>query len=201
MALEVVDKMRIGKYLKTTALDELYWGGFFENVRKDKYSDYDVLVFLVDSFLTKISSASVTSEKLLMKYLVYINNFFWWANEKKQPAIQVEAKIRVLEEKYLEYVERTGQEKSETIITTIKSMIELIDDEFGKEEKTKEGEVSKYVASILEMEATIRDLTAQLDEARRTIANLEKSKSDSSKKSKKNEDSLVGLKTKVKEYE
>ena len=28
------------------------------------------------------------------KYLVYINNFFWWANEKKQPAIQVEAKIR-----------------------------------------------------------------------------------------------------------
>ena len=201
MALEVVDKMRIGKYLKTTALDDLYWGGFFENVRKDKYSDYDVLVFLVDSFFTKISSASVTSEKLLMKYLVYINNFFWWANEKKQPAIQVEAKIRVLEEKYLEYVERTGQEKSETIITTIKSMIELIDDEFGKEEKTKEGEVSKYVASILEMEATIKDLTAQLDEARRTIANLEKSKSDSSKKSKKNEDSLVGLKTKVKEYE
>lgn len=201
MALEVVDKMRIGKYLKTTALDDLYWGGFFENVRKDKYSDYDVLVFLVDSFLTKISSASVTSEKLLMKYLVYINNFFWWANEKKQPAIQVEAKIRVLEEKYLEYVERTGQEKSETIITTIKNMIELIDDEFGKEEETKEGEVSKYVASILEMEATIKDLTAQLDEARRTIATLEKSKSDSSKKSKKNEDSLVGLKTKVKEYE
>jgi hypothetical protein len=34
-----------------------------------------------------------------MKYLVYINNFFWWANEKKQPAIQVIAKIKVLEEK------------------------------------------------------------------------------------------------------
>ena len=32
----------------------------------------------------------------------FINNFFWWANEKKQPAIQVEAKIRVFEEKYLE---------------------------------------------------------------------------------------------------
>lgn len=201
MALEVVDKMRIGKYLKTTALEDLYWGGFFENVRKDKYSDYDVLVFLVDSFLTKISSASVTSEKLLMKYLVFINNFFWWANEKKQPAIQVEAKIRVLEEKYLEYVERTGQEKSETIITTIKSMIELIDDEFGKEEETKDGEVSKYVASIMEMEATIKDLTSQLDEAKRTIATLEKSKLDNSKKSKKNEDSLTGLKAKVKEYE
>ena len=123
MALEVVDKMRIGKYLKTTALDELCWGGFFENARKDKYSDYDVLVFLVDSFLTKISSASVSSEKLLTKYLVYINNFFWWANEKKQPAIQVIAKIKVLEEKYLEYIEKTGQEKSESIITTIKSMV------------------------------------------------------------------------------
>ena len=61
MALEVVDKMRIGKYLKTTALDDLYWGGFFENVRKDKYSDYDVLVFLVDSFLNKISVNTVTS--------------------------------------------------------------------------------------------------------------------------------------------
>lgn len=201
MALEVVDKMRIGKYLKTTALDELCWGGFFENARKDKYSDYDVLVFLVDSFFTKISSASVTSEKLLMKYLVYINNFFWWANEKKQPAIQVEAKIRVLEEKYLEYVERTGQEKSENIITTIRSMIEIIDDEFGKEEETKDGEVSKYVASILEMEATIKELTVQLDDARRTIANLEKSKTDNSRKNKKSEDTLNDLKIKVKKYE
>ena len=43
MALEVVDKMRIGKYLKTTPYDELCWGGFFENARKDKYNDYDVL--------------------------------------------------------------------------------------------------------------------------------------------------------------
>ena len=201
MALEVVDKMRIGKYLKTTALDELCWGGFFENARKDKYSDYDVLVFLVDSFLTKISSASVSSEKLLTKYLVYINNFFWWANEKKQPAIQVIAKIKVLEEKYLEYIEKTGQEKSESIITTIKSMVELIEDEFGKDEETKDGEVSKYVASILEMEATIKELTTQLDEARRTIATLEKSKTDTSKKKKKNEDDITELKNKVAKYE
>ena len=201
MALEVVDKMRIGKYLKTTALDDLYWGGFFENVRKDKYSDYDVLVFLVDSFLNKISVNTVTSEKLLMKYLVFINNFFWWANEKKQPAIQVEAKIRVLEEKYLEYVERTGQEKSENIITTIKSMIELIDDEFGKDEETKDGEVSKYVASILEMENKIKELTADLNEARRTIAAYEKSKGDSLKKNKKADGELTDLRAKVKKYE
>ena len=201
MALEVVDKMRIGKYLKTTALDDLYWGGFFENVRKDKYSDYDVLVFLVDSFLNKISVNTVTSEKLLMKYLVFINNFFWWANEKKQPAIQVEAKIRVLEEKYLEYVERTGQEKSENIITTIKSMIELIDDEFGKDEETKDGEVSKYVASILEMENKIKELTADLNEARRTFAAYEKSKGDSLKKNKKADGELTDLRAKVKKYE
>ena len=30
VALEVVDKMRIGKYLKTTPYDELCWGGFLK---------------------------------------------------------------------------------------------------------------------------------------------------------------------------
>ena len=200
MALEVVDKMRIGKYLKTTPYDELCWGGFFENARKDKYNDYDVLVFLVDSFIKKISGTEVSKEKLLMKYLVFINNFFWWANEKKQPAIQVEAKIRVLEEKYLEYIERTGQEKSEDIITTIRSMIELIDDEFGKEEESDK-EVSKYVQSILEMENKIKELTTELEEARKTIRNFEKKKSDSAKKSKKSEETVDKLKIKVEDYE
>ena len=200
MALEVVDKMRIGKYLKTTPYDELCWGGFFENARKDKYNDYDVLVFLVDSFIKKISGTEVSKEKLLMKYLVFINNFFWWANEKKQPAIQVEAKIRVFEEKYLEYIERTGQEKSEDIITTIRSMIELIDDEFGKEEESNK-EVSKYVQSILEMENKIKELTTELEEARKTIRNFEKKKSDSAKKSKKSEETVDKLKIKVEDYE
>ena len=55
MALEMFDKLRIKKFLKITGLEDLYYGGFYEGVRKNKYNDKDVLSFLVDTFLSKLS--------------------------------------------------------------------------------------------------------------------------------------------------
>lgn len=200
MALEPIDKMRIGKYLKTNGLDDLCWGGFFEGVKKNKYNDYDVLVFLVDSVVKKLTSGEDISEKLLLKYIVYVDHFYWWASEKELPAVNVVAKIRVFKEKYLEYVAQKGIEASDEIVKYIENMLAEIDKEHGKEEASSE-EVSKYVQSIMEMEAKIEQLTKDLAEARRQISVHEKSKSDTQKKNNKNETELTELRAKVKEYE
>lgn len=200
MALEPFDKMRIGKYLKTNGLDDLCWGGFFEGVKKNKYNDYDVLVFLVDSVVKKLTSGEDISEKLLLKYIVYVDHFYWWASEKELPAVNVVAKIRVFKEKYLEYVAQKGIEASDEIVKYIENMLAEIDKEHGKEEASSE-EVSKYVQSIMEMEAKIEQLTKDLAEARRQISVHEKSKSDTQKKNNKNETELTELRAKVKEYE
>lgn len=199
MALEPIDKMRIGKYLKTNGLDDLCWGGFFEGVKKNKYNDYDVLVFLVDSVVKKLTSREDISEKLLLKYIVYVDRFYWWASEKELPAVNVVAKIRVFKEKYLEYVAQKGIEASDEIVKYIENMLAEIDKEHGKEEASSE-EVSKYVQSIMEMEAKIEQLTKDLAEARRQISVHEKSKSDTQKKNNKNETELTELRSKVKEY-
>ena len=200
MALEPFDKMRIGKYLKTNGLDDLCWGGFFEGVKKNKYNDYDVLVFLVDSVVKKLTSGEDISEKLLLKYIVYVDHFYWWASEKELPAVNVVAKIRVFKEKYLEYVAQKGIEASDEIVKYIENMLAEIDKEHGKGEASSE-EVSKYVQSIMEMEAKIEQLTKDLAEARRQISVHEKSKSDTQKKNNKNETELTELRAKVKEYE
>ena len=200
MALEPIDKMRIGKYLKTNGLDDLCWSGFFEGVKKNKYNDYDVLVFLVDSVVKKLTSGDDISEKLLLKYIVYVERFYWWASEKELPAVNVVAKIRVFKEKYLEYVAQKGIEASDYIVKYIESMLAEIDKEHGKEEASSE-EVSKYVQSIMEMEAKIEQLTKDLAEARRQISVHEKSKNDTQKKNSKNEIELTELRAKVKEYE
>ena len=200
MALEPIDKMRIGKYLKTNGLDDLCWGGFFEGVKKNKYNDYDVLVFLVDSVVKKLTSGEDISEKLLLKYIIYVDRFYWWASEKELPAVNVVAKIRVFKEKYLEYVAQKGIEASDYIVKYIENMLAEIDKEYGKEEASSE-EVSKYVQSIMEMEAKIEQLTNDLAEARRQISVHEKSKNDTKKKNNKNEIELTELRAKVKEYE
>lgn len=200
MALEPIDKMRIGKYLKTNGLDDLCWSGFFEGVKKNKYNDYDVLVFLVDSVVKKLTSGDDISEKLLLKYIVYVERFYWWASEKELPAVNVVAKIRVFKEKYLEYVAQKGIEASDYIVKYIENMLAEIDKEHGKEEASSE-EVSKYVQSIMEMEAKIEQLTKDLAEARRQISVHEKSKNDTQKKNSKNEIELTELRAKVKEYE
>lgn len=200
MALEPFDKMRIIKYLKTTGLEDLCWGGFFEGVKKNKYNDYDVLVFLVDSLVKKLDSGEELSDKFLIKYLVYIDRFYWWASEKELPAVQVVAKMRVLKEKYEVYVTNKGQEVNEEIIKIIDDMMAEIDKEHGKEEASSE-EVSEYVKSILALEEQIRNLTKELGEAKRTIEVLKKSKGDTDKKSKKSDGLIADLKNKIEEYE
>ena len=200
VALESFDKMRIGKYLKNTGMEDLCWGGFFEGVKKNKYNDYDVLVFLVDSFIKKLDSGDDVSEKLLFKYVVYVDNFYWWASEKKLPAIEVVAKIRMFKDKYLGFTSKKGIEPSTEIVKFIEKMLEKIDKRHGKDESSSE-EVSKYVQSVMEMEAKIEQLNKELNEARRVIVNYEKSKNDLDKKSKKSEDLIVELKRKVEQYE
>lgn len=200
VALEPFDKMRIAKYLKTNGLEDLCWGGFYEGVKKNKYNDYDVLVFLVDSVLKKLTSGEEISCKLLLKYIVYVDHFYWWASEKQLPAVTVVAKIRVFKEKYLEYAEQKGIEASDEVVKYIDSMLAEIDKEHGKEEASSE-EVSKYVQSIMELEAKVDKLTKDLAEARRQISVYEKSKSDTQKKNSKNETELVELRRKVQEYE
>lgn len=200
MALEVVDKMKIGKYIKNTPVDSICWGGFFDNVRKDKYTEYDVLVFLIDSFIKKLDGNDYPNEKILVKYIISIGYFFWWSKENCEPDIEIISKIRVFEEKYLKYIERTNQKKSDNVITLINTLIKEIDENLGIEDSTSE-EVSKYVASIIEMENKVKELTLELEEARKKIASYEKEKNESLKKSKKNADVLSELRDKVKRYE
>lgn len=200
MALEPFDKMRIAKYLKTNGLEDLCWGGFFEGVKKNKYNDYDVLVYLVDSVIKKFDAGEDFSEKLIFKYLVYVDHFYWWASEKELPATSVVAKIRVFKEKYLEFANKKNITASEEIIKYIDNMLAEIDKEHGKEE-TDSKEVSKYVQSIMEMEERIAQLTKELAEAKRVIGVHEKASNDTKKKNSKNETELVALRNKVKEYE
>ena len=200
MALESFDKMRIIGYLKNTGLEDLCWGGFFEGVRKNKYNDYDVLVFLVDNIIKSLDNGDALTDKYLIKCIVYIDRFYWWASEKELPAVQVVAKMRVLKEKYEAYVSNKGQNVNEEIIKIFDDMMAEIDKEHGKEEVSSE-EVSKYVQSILALEEHIRNLTKELGEARRTIEAKEKSEAADSKRSKKSSDIIAELKEKIAEYE
>lgn len=184
MALEMFDKLRINKFLKITGLEDIYYGGFYEGVRKNKYNDKDVLSFLVDTFLSKLSDSSTTTDKLLIKYIVWIDNFYGWVCESYgSPSDDIIAKIRIFKNSYLEYVDRFELECNNEIIGCIDSLVSEIEKLHGK---VDEEEVSAYVASITALEVKISSLEADLGKASTEIGNLQRRLADEEKKGKKN---------------
>lgn len=183
MALEMFDKLRIKKFLKITGLEDLYYGGFYEGVRKNKYNDKDVLSFLVDTFLSKLSDNVTTTDKLLIKYIVWIDNFYGWVCEGYgSPSDDVTAKIRTFKNSYLEYVSKFELDSNNEIIGCIDSLVGEIEKLHGKEDIE---EVSKYVASITALETKISSLEADLSKASTEIGNLRRRLAEEEKKGRK----------------
>ena len=199
MALEMFDKLRIKKFMKVTGLEDLYYGGFYEGVRKNKYNDKDVLVFLVDSFLGKLSESSASTDKLLIKYVVWVDNFYGWVLESFGfPGEEVTAKIRTFKNLYLEYVNKFQLNCNDEIIKCIDSLVGEIEKLHGKED---EEEVSKYVATVTALETKISALEANLSKANSEIGNLQKRLNEEEKKGKKNLGTISELRENIQSKE
>lgn len=177
------DKIRIKKFIKTTGLEDLYYGGFYEGVKKNKYNDKDVLSFLVDTLLGKFAEGIVSTDKLLIKYVVWIDNFYGWVVDSYgSPSEEVTAKVRTLKKSYLEYVERFELTSNDEIVRCIDSLVGEIEKLHGKEDEEK---VNAYVASITALETKISSLEANLGKASAEICNLQKRLAEEEKKGRK----------------
>lgn len=199
MALEMLDKIRINKFLKVTGLEDLYYGGFYEGVKKNKYNDKDVLSFLVDTFLKRLSDSSTTTDKLLIKYVVWIKNFYSWVCESYvSPGEDIIAKIRTFKYSYLEYIDRFSIPYNEELNNCIDALLDDVEKQHGKEDGE---EVTKYVANITALETKISSLESDLGKANIEIAAIQRRLIDEEKKGKKNASTIIELRETIQSKE
>ena len=184
MALTALDKMNINKYLKEHAMGDIYFGDMRNTLgkRKNVVSDCEFL----DYFTEYVAQVFRKDEKLSIKHVAKVvscvSAILGWVHEENQNVSdETLDKIRSFKEFYEEYLERTGTEKDldlydNYIVDAVERVNELYPSEVVSES------VSKYITKVAELEAVIKRMEKDINEAIRQNALLQAEKDKKTEK-------------------
>ena len=184
MALTALDKMNINKYLKEHAMGDIYFGDMRNTLgkRKNVVSDCEFL----DYFTEYVAQVFRKDEKLSIKHVAKVvscvSAILGWVHEENQNVSdETLDKIRSFKEFYEEYLERTGTEKDldlydNYIVDAVERVNELYPSEVVSES------VSKYITKVAELEAVIKRMEKDINEAVRQNALLQAEKDKKTEK-------------------
>lgn len=163
MALSVVDKVKINKYLKEHALGDICYLDMCEAIgKRDKISDVEFLDYFVATVVKEYKSSSKVSDKQMAKLLSVVETFFYWIDEQglkvKEQTIDM---MRSFGEFYGEYLNRNNLEKDEDFYNEcIAPVLKKVNKSYPVE--TNDESVGKYVSRIIELEEQINKLNKEL---------------------------------------
>lgn len=159
MSINAADKIKIIRYLKENAMNNLSYQGMCHAIgTRGKINDVEFLEFFTDYTINEFSKNDKINIKLLSKIVLSINSFIKWINEDevdiKEPTLD---KIRNLKDFYDEYLNRTGFERDldfngNCLDTVIKKINELYPCNAQNES------VAKYINEISALETQIKQL-------------------------------------------
>lgn len=175
MALTALDKMNINKYLREHAMGDIYFGDMRNTLgkRKNSVSDVDFLDYFTEYVAGVFRKDEKLSVKHVAKVISCVSAILGWVHEEEQ-AVSDETldKIRSFKDFYLEYLERTGSEKDDDLYDNY--IIDALDrvNELYPSEVVSES-VSKYITKVAELEAVIKSMEKDINEAIRQNALLQ----------------------------
>ena len=165
MSISPVDKMKINKYFKETALNRLSYNDMCHKIgSRQKFNYVDFLGYLTDYVVENFRKGQNISIKNLTKYIVTIeSNLEWLDEEKIEVKEEILDKIRSFKELYDEYINRTGEEidkefNDEFLTSILKTIDKLYPD------KLKKDSVGSYINKIATLEEELKKLTKKLNE-------------------------------------
>ncbi|MBE6150373.1 MAG: hypothetical protein E7162_00950 [Firmicutes bacterium] len=165
MAITAVDKIKLNKYLREHAVDDIYYLDMCDALgKRGKISDIEFLEYFTDSAVQELNKDSKISIKQLTKIILTIDAFLTWIHEaNKEISDETLNKIRNLEYFYDEYLERTKTEPDlEFKESCLKTVLTTINELYPSEEKSES--MTKYINQINTLNSQIKDLRKQLDE-------------------------------------
>ena len=175
MALTAVDKMNINKYLKEHAMGDIYFGDMRNTLgkRKNAVSDVEFLDYFTEYVCGVFRKDEKFSVKHVAKVVSCVSAILGWVNEENQTVSdETLDKIRSFKDFYEEYLERTGTEKDVDLYDNyIIDAVERVNELYPGEDVSES--VSKYITKVAELEAVIKSMEKDINEAIRQNALLQ----------------------------
>lgn len=175
MALTALDKMNINKYLREHAMGDIYFGDMRNTLgkRKNSVSDVEFLDYFTEYVAEVFRKDEKISIKHVSKVVSCVSAILGWVQEEGQNVSdETLDKIRSFKDFYDEYLERTGYEKDDDlyenyIVFAVNDVNELYPSEVVSES------LSKYITKVAELEAVIKRMEKDINEAIRQNALLQ----------------------------
>ena len=169
MTLTAIDKIKITKYLKEHAIDDIYYLDLCDAIgKRGKVKDIEFLIYFTDCVVSEFRKNEKISIKQLTKLIMTIDSFLTWMNEENK---DIDDKtldiIRSFEDLYDDYLNRNNYDID---IEFTDNVIGRVLDTINKLYPTKSGDnesLGKYINQIADLEEMIKKLKRELEENNR----------------------------------
>ena len=174
MSLTAVDKMKLNRYLKEHAANDIYYLEMCDYLgKRGKIADIEFLEYFVETVATEFRKNEKISSKQIIKMISIIDAFLGWMFEEKSPIGDVVLdQIRSFNDFYDEYLIKSKMNVDQKVIENLALLKETLDKLYPP--RASEDSVSKYLNKIAELEVKIKQLERDLDEIKRIKSGLEK---------------------------
>ena len=164
MAITVVDKIKITKYLKEHAIGDIWYQDMCEALgKKINISDLEFLEYFTDCVIKEFSKDEKISVKHVCKLVVTVNSFLQWVNEVGTVVnSKLLDKIRSFPEYYEDYLKRNNVEIDIDLSDEyIKHLMDDVNSYYPLKDSSES--VVEYLKDIDDLENQIISLKRELE--------------------------------------
>lgn len=200
MALTSVDKMKIAKYLRDHAVEEIYYIDLCDALcKRGKIRDIEFIQYFTECVAKEFRKNEKVSIKQLTKMILLIDNFLNWMHQEDSliddDTLDI---IRSFEELYDEYLNRTNFDIDlDFTDNVIGKVLETIKELYPSKGEGNES-VAKYINQIAMLEDNLKKVTRELEEANRLYAILEENNRKSNEKLTISQQDVISLSREIK---
>ncbi len=195
MALTMVDKIKITNYLKTHAVDDIYYLDLCDAIgKRGKVEDHELIEYFTDSVAKEFRKNEKVSIKQLTKLIYIIDNFLHWMKEEgKEINDRILDIIRSFEQLYDDYLNRNNFDIDlEFTDDVIGQVLATVNELYPTKEESSDN-LGKYINQIAELEDKVKTLSRELEETQRLYRLLEESDKKAQEKLETTERSLIDV--------
>ena len=163
MAITTVDKVKINKYLKEHALDEICYLDLCDAIgKREKINDIEFLEYFTETIINDFRNSNKLSIKHTTKLITTVEAFLTWVNESNlEIGEETLDKIRSFGDFYQEYLDRTQLDKNIDFYDNyIDALLKKVDELYPNKESSES--ITKYISKISELEEKVAKLNREL---------------------------------------
>jgi predicted phosphodiesterase len=175
MAITPVDKIRIMKFFKDNPIGEIYYLDLCDAIgKRGKIKDVEFLEFFVDSVISEFKKSDKISMKQVSKLVLTVDTFLEWVNNVgTEVSENLLDKIRVLDEYYEKYLDRTNFEvDNEFVNDYLTPLMKKIEELYPS--KVVSESVLPYLNQIEELKNDLLSLRREFDNLSQLYGDLQK---------------------------